>query len=62
MKDMWNLKLGDRVETRDGAVAEILSETQDGEWIRIRYVEVCDEPSLVGTEDLYHEHELTEVL
>ena len=37
--------------TRGGAQAEALSETEDGEWIKVRYL-AKDHPSLVETEDL----------
>lgn len=62
MIDLWDLKVGDRIETRDGAAAEVAGETQDGEWIKVRYMEVEDRPSLVGTEDLCHEEEITHVV
>ena len=61
MIDLWKLGPGDRIETRDGAAAEITAETQDGEWIKVRYVEVEDQPSLAGTEDLCHEEEIAHV-
>jgi len=56
--NLWLLQPGDKVRTLDGAEAEVLYETEDGEWIRVRYVECADKPSLVGTEDLAHEDEL----
>lgn len=40
MIDLRKLGLGDRIETRDGAAAEITAVTQDGEWLKVRYVEV----------------------
>lgn len=58
MKSLWELKPGMRFETYDGAVAEVLSETEDGQWIKVRYVECEEQPSLVGTEDLCHEDEV----
>ena len=56
--DLYNLRPGDRVRTMDGAIVEVLSETEDGQWIRVRYVEGTDDPALVGTEDLCHESEI----
>jgi hypothetical protein len=50
--DIYELKRGDRVRTPDWAVAEILNETQDGQWILVRYLESNEDPSIVGTEDL----------
>ena len=56
--DLWELKPGDRIRTADGAIAEVLTETEDGRWIKIRYLRSPDEPSLVGTEDLCDEDEI----
>lgn len=61
MDDLWDLKPGGRVETRDGALAEVLEETVDGEWIKVRYLDVKGDPRLEGTEDLCHEGEITYV-
>jgi hypothetical protein len=58
--DVHELKPGDRVRTTDGAVAKILKETQDGQWILVRYIESAEAPSIVGTEDLCHQDELQE--
>jgi hypothetical protein len=60
--DLYELKPGDRVRTIDGTVAEILNETQDGQWIKVRYVECDEDPEIVGTEDLCHEDELQETI
>jgi hypothetical protein len=60
--DVYELKPGDRVRTVDGAVAQILQETQDGQWILVRYIESAEDPSIVGTEDLCHQDELQERL
>ncbi len=58
--DLRTLKPGDMILTRDGAQAEVLSETEDGERIKVRYVEVKDDPSLEGTEDFVNEDEIEE--
>lgn len=59
--ELHELRPGDRVRTVDGAVAEVLTETEDGKWIKVRYVESADKPDLVGTEDLCDEEELVSV-
>lgn len=56
--DLYELKAGDQVRTVDGAVAEVLKETQDGKWILVRYLEAQDS-DLPGTEDLCHVDELS---
>ena len=58
--DLWQLRPGDKIRTHGGAEAEVLSETEDGQRIEVRYLEVKDEPSLVGTEDLVDEGDIEE--
>lgn len=58
--DIYDLKPGDKVRTIDGSIAEVLNETQDGKWIRVRYLEGSDDNTLIGSEDLCAEDELTE--
>ncbi len=58
--DLYDLKLGDRVRTVDGSVGLVVAETEDGRWVRVRYIESSTEPRLVGTDDLCHLDELVE--
>lgn len=58
--DLYSLKPGDRVRTLDGAVVEVVVESEDGQWVKVRYVDTPDDPELVGTEDLCHINELQE--
>jgi hypothetical protein len=44
--DVYGLKRGDRLRTTDRAVAEILNETHDGQWIGVRFVESDEDPSI----------------
>ncbi len=60
--NLYDLKPGDRVRTVDGNLAEVVVPTEDGRWIKVRYVEVPDDPDLVGTEDLCTEDEVAERL
>lgn len=60
--DLWYLKPGHKIRTRDGAEAEVLSETEDGEWIRVRYLDGGDDPLFAGTEDLAHRDEVEALL
>ena len=60
--DLWALQPGDRVRTSDGAVVQVLNRTEDGRWVLVRYLEDPENPSAVGTEDLCHEEELSEVI
>jgi hypothetical protein len=58
--DLWTLKPGDKIKIYGGAEAEVLSETEDGERIKVRYLEAKDEPSLEGTEDLVNQDAIEE--
>ena len=59
--DLWQLKPGHKVRTSSGVNAEVLSETEDGEWVRIRYFE-GDDPFVGGREDLAHSDEVEALL
>ena len=50
--DIWDLEAGHRVILDSAAVAEVLAGTEDGMWIRVRYVQSPEDPDLIGTEDL----------
>jgi hypothetical protein len=56
--DSWRLQPGHKVRTPDGAKAEILFETENGEWIEVRCLEAKDGTSVVGREDLVNEDEI----
>ena len=59
--DLRDLKLGERVRLVEGGIiAEIITSTEDGRWIKVRYLESPDEPKLVGTEDLCPDDEIKE--
>lgn len=59
--DLWLLKPGHKIQTPDGVEAEVLAETQDGDWIRVRYLD-GDDPVFAGTEDLLHKDEVEALL
>ncbi len=60
--NLWLLKPQHKIRTSDGDEAEVLSETEDGQWIKVRYLTVRDNPSLVGTEDLMSADEVEALL
>jgi len=60
--ELWYLKPGHKIRTRDGAEAEVLSETEDGEWIKVRYLDGEDDPLFAGTEDLANRDEIEALL
>ncbi len=59
--DLSLLKPGHKIRTREGVEAEVLSETQDGEWIRVRHLHSDDQ--LFGrSEVLVHRDEVEALL
>lgn len=56
------LKPGHKVRTRDGAEAKVLDETDDGEWIRVRYLGNQDDPLSAEIEELAHKDEVEALL
>lgn len=59
--ELWYLRPGHKIRTRDGTEAEVLSETDDGKWIRVRYLG-GDDPMFTSTEDLAHRDEVEALL
>ncbi|HET9477228.1 MAG TPA: hypothetical protein VFP63_07050 [Dehalococcoidia bacterium] len=58
--DLYDLEIGDRVRLADGTIAEVISPTEDGRWIRVRHIESPNNPSRAGTEELCSEDEIEE--
>ena len=56
--NLHEFKRGDHARTVDGALVEIVKETEDGQWILVRYLADTEDPALTGTEDLCHESEI----
>ena len=60
--DLWYLKPGHKIRTRDGAEAEVLSETEDRECIKVRYLHGEGDSLFAATEDLAHRDEVEALL
>jgi hypothetical protein len=58
--DLYDLEPGDRVRLTDGTIAEVISETEDGRWIRVRHIQSTNNPSHEGTEQICSEDEIEE--
>lgn len=56
--DLYDLEPGDRIRLADGTIAEVISQTEDGRWIRVRHIESPNNPSRVGSEQLCSEDEI----
>ena len=59
--DLWDLKKGVKVVLEEAVFAEIVEETEDGQWVKVRYLKVPENPELEGTEDLCSSDEILNV-
>ena len=50
--ELLSLKIGSKILLESGTVAVVVAETEDHQWIRVRYLTVPGNPELEGTEDL----------
>ena len=51
---IWELKAGEQITLDQGVVAEVVTPTEDGLWVRVKYLHAPESPEIVGTEDLWH--------
>lgn len=59
--NLWILKTGHKVRLSDGTLAKVLTETEDGNWIRVERLDL-DEATLLGSGDLVNEREVEVLL
>jgi hypothetical protein len=59
--DIWNLRKGTKVLLDEGTVAEVVVPTEDGQWVKVRYLKVPGNPSIERTEDLCSSEEILQV-
>lgn len=65
MAEVVNLMLletGVKIATTAGATVEVVENPKDGVWVFAKYVTCPDDPSLVGTEDMFFAADIVEVL
>lgn len=60
--NLWILKPGHKVKMRNGAVARVLAETEDGDSIRVEYLKPRGAPSPVDAEEMVDEREVEALL
>ncbi len=59
---LHELKAGYVVRLTGGLVTEVVAPTEDGRWVRVRYISAPTRPELEGTEDLSSNDEVEEKL
>ena len=62
MINVMTIKVGERLQLREGIVAEVLENMEDGMWLQVRYLEFPGHPEDVGTEELCHAQDIVRVL
>ena len=64
MSDPINIRTlgpGTRIVLEGGAVAEIVSNPQDGVWVFARFLTSPDDPGRVGSEDMIFAQDIVEI-
>jgi hypothetical protein len=62
MIDVLTIKPGERLQLREGIVAEVLENMEDGMWLQVRYLAVPKSPDEIGITELCHAQDIVEVL
>jgi hypothetical protein len=62
MIDVMTVKVGTRLKLREGVVAEVLENMEDGQWLQVRYLEAPGRPADVGTSELCHSQDIVKIL
>ena len=62
MINVLTIQPGERLQLREGIVAEVLENMEDGMWLQVRYLEVPKSPNEVGIVELCHAQDIVEVL
>ncbi len=62
MINVLTIKAGERLQLREGIVAEVLENMEDGMWLQVRYLEVPKSPGDVGVEELCHAQDILKIL
>jgi hypothetical protein len=62
MIDVLTIKVGTRLQLREGIVAEVLENMEDGMWLQVKYLEVSNTLAGVGAIELCHAQDIVRVL
>ena len=60
--DLMTLAEGAKVSTTAGATVEVVDNPKDGVWIFGKYLLSPEDPSLVGSEDMFFAEDVVEIL
>jgi hypothetical protein len=59
MIDVTQIETGAKIFLVGGAVAEVVENMGDGQWLLVRYLEAPKNPDMIGTEELCHAQDVT---
>ena len=55
---IWELQAGEQITLDQEVVAEVVAPTEDGVWIRVKYIHAPESPDIVWTEDICNTEEI----
>ena len=61
MINILDIKVGSKLLLREGVVAEVLENMQDGMWLQVKYLEVPNSPDEVSSIELCHAQDILKV-
>ena len=61
MINVLDIKVGSKLLLREGVVAEVLENMQDGMWLQVKYLEVPNSRDEVGCIELCHAQDILKV-
>ena len=62
MIDVLTIKVGTRLQLREGIVAEVVENMEDGMWLQVKYLEVSNTLAEVGAIELCHAQDIVKIL
>ena len=62
MIDVLTIKVGARLQLREGIVAEVVENMEDGMWLQVKYLEVSSTLAEVGAVELCHAQDIVKIL
>ena len=62
MINILTIKVGDRLLLREGILAEVLENMEDGMWLQVKYLEVPNNAAEAGAVELCHAQDIVKSL
>lgn len=61
MINVLDVKIGSKLQLREGIVAEVVENMEDGMWLQVKYLEVPNNPGEAGAIELCHAQDIVKV-